>query len=156
MAANSFISVLQINDPRYDVTCYGGFLVELPRRLGTNEALDASMKAMALSFPAIYNKQLSYQALDSYGKALTALRNCLMDQKKAMTPETLCAIYMISICQGWIGRKDEQEAAHVLGMVHLLQRAIPMTKLSEFEKAVRRTVGISIVCAVSFCQAIKD
>lgn len=147
LTAGSFASLLNITDPRYDLTCYGTWIMDLPRRMGTNEALDATMNAMSLTFPIVHSGELPYQALDSYGKALTALRNCLQDPIKAMQAETLSAIYLISICQGWIGRRSHQETAHILAMIHILRTA-QMQKarqLSDFEKVVRRTVAVSIV-----------
>lgn len=147
LTANSFVSILNITDPRYDLSSYATWMVDLPQRMGTNEALDATMNAMTLTFPIVHSGELPYQALDSYGKALTALRNCLMDPKKAMEPETLGAIYLISICQGWIGKRSHQETAHILAMIHILRTAQMQRarELSDFEKVIRRTVAVSIV-----------
>ncbi|EDN95738.1 hypothetical protein SS1G_11617 [Sclerotinia sclerotiorum 1980 UF-70] len=38
----AFISVLEVKDTRYDIGVYGNFLAEIPRRLVTSAALDAS------------------------------------------------------------------------------------------------------------------
>jgi hypothetical protein len=98
-AASAFVSVLQVTDPRYDITCYGGWVLDLPRRLGVNDALDASVQALSAAFPSIHTKNITCKALGTYVKALEVLRMHLADTKKAREPETLCAIYLIMVCQ---------------------------------------------------------
>ena len=99
MLLSDFISTLGIIDVRYDLTYYGGFLSDIPRRLGTNDALDASVGALAASFPYVHTKQLSPDMLDKYGNAQRTLRLHMSDPAKAYTPDTLCAIYLMDICQ---------------------------------------------------------
>ncbi len=84
---------------RYDLTYYGNFLKDLPRRLGTNDALDASVSALASAFPTLYTHQQSPEMLIKYMHALRTLRTSLNDRAKAYTPHTMCAIYLIVICQ---------------------------------------------------------
>ena len=98
-AASAFVSVLQVTDPRYDITCYGGWVLDLPRRLGVNDALDAAVQALSAAFPSIHTKKITCKALSSYVKALEVLRMHLADPKKAREPETLCAIYLVMVCQ---------------------------------------------------------
>jgi hypothetical protein len=88
-------------DLRYNLVWnYGGFLAEVPQRLGTNEALDASVYAVCAAHSSfcVY-KDISVEALTKYSHALRMLRVCLDDPVKASTPETLCAVMMLLICQ---------------------------------------------------------
>ena len=98
-AIGGFISILDVTDPRYDLVCYGGFLKDIPRRLGTNRALDASVDALTSAFSSLYTREHSSAALATYGHAVYVLRICLDDPSMARSVETLCAIYFIMICQ---------------------------------------------------------
>lgn len=97
--ASAFLAVLEVTDIRFDISIYGDFLKEIPRRLGTNEALDASVCALATAFSSIHSRQQSTAMLNGYGKALNSLRVCLNDPAKAQSPDTLCALYLVMICQ---------------------------------------------------------
>lgn len=91
--------MLEVEDIRYSVGAYGGFLTEIPRRLGVNQALDASVDALTTAFSSVYTHQRTSEALAKYTQALTSLRVCLDDPAKSHQPETLCAIYLVMICQ---------------------------------------------------------
>lgn len=105
MAVNAFIARLEVPDIRYDLTCFGEFLRYIPSRLGHNEALDASADALATTFSYTVQGAPSERrvaALRKYGIALNKLRICLGDPKKAKTANTMCAIYLVLVCQ--VGR----------------------------------------------------
>lgn len=95
----AFISVLNVSDLRYDISGFGAFLRELPPRLGRNRALDASVHALTVVFPALYLQEPTPAMLAAYVHALRCLRLTLADRVTAQTPETLCAIYLITLCQ---------------------------------------------------------
>lgn len=97
--SGSLVSRLSVIDPRFSLACYGSFLDEIPRRLGNNAALDASVDALTCSFANLATKQSSPQSITKYGNALSALRLCLNDPVKSKTPETLCAIYFVLISE---------------------------------------------------------
>jgi hypothetical protein len=88
-----------VTDVRYDLACYGGFLNQIPARLGKNPALDASVGAITAAFPSLYTQQLPPDAISRYIDALRALRICLQDPATANSVDTLCAIYLILVCQ---------------------------------------------------------
>jgi hypothetical protein len=96
---SGFMSFLGVTDLRYDFTYYGGFLKDIPRRLGTNDALDASVSALASAFPSLYTQKKTPEMLERYIFALKTLRITLHDPVKAYTSNTLCAIYLMEICQ---------------------------------------------------------
>lgn len=97
--ANAFISTLEISDLRYSVSYYGAFLKYVPQRLGTNQALDAAVQALASASSWLRTRENPTQVLVQYGNALKALRLSLRDPIRAESPETLCAIYLVMICQ---------------------------------------------------------
>lgn len=97
--ASHFISALQVTDVRFDLRIYGPFFVELPRRLGRNRALDASVRALAVSFPSVHTHQYTPDMYKAYGEALGCLRASLSDATTAGSVETMCAVYLIVICQ---------------------------------------------------------
>lgn len=97
--ASAFIFTLEVKDLRYDLSCYGAFLNDIPKRLGSNIALDASVNALSSAFPSLYTHQHSSQTLSKYGNALRALRICLDDPSQAWSANTLCAVYLLLICQ---------------------------------------------------------
>lgn len=96
---SAFVSLLEVADVRYGLECYGPFLRHIPQRLGTNEALDASVSAMTAAFSTVHAHDTSAEALSKYVHALRTLRISLSDPAKRQTSDTLCAIYLIVICQ---------------------------------------------------------
>jgi hypothetical protein len=97
---SEFVHKLEVQDIRFDlVWAYGGLLREIPKRLGTNSALDAAVMAMTSTAADLAAGYKSPEALVRYGSALTALRTCLDNPVTAQSSSTLCAIYLIWICQ---------------------------------------------------------
>lgn len=96
---SAFISVLQVKDARYDLSVYGDFLREIPSRLGTSAALDASVKAIATSYASIYSRKKPIEAFENYGRGLKALRISLNHPVEAISANTICAFYLMAICQ---------------------------------------------------------
>lgn len=97
--ADAFICTLEVKDLRYDLSCYGPFLRDIPKRLGSNIALDASVSVLTSAYSSLYTHQRSLKTLSNYVKALKALRICLDDPSQAWTADTLCAVYLLLICQ---------------------------------------------------------
>lgn len=93
-------------DPKLDIRMqlplnFGGFLVDLPRRLGSNVALDTVADAFVAAFTGFRAGQSSPEAkvIMKHNQALKALRCCLSDSTTAQEPETLAAIQMVMIYQ---------------------------------------------------------
>ena len=97
--AGAFISTLEVKDLRYDLSCYGAFIKDIPKRLGSNAALDASVNVLTSAFSSLYTRQQSLMTLSRYVNALKTLRHCLNDPSQACTANTLCAVYLLLICQ---------------------------------------------------------
>jgi hypothetical protein len=89
-------------DLRYHLSwTYGGYLEDVPRRLGKSEALDAAVDALvcAHSHFAKPHRALAPEALSKYSRAIVTLRVCLNDPMLACTAETLCAVTLLLISQ---------------------------------------------------------
>ena len=96
---SSFTYILGVKDIRYSLGCYGPFLEEIPKRIGNNDALDASVGALSSAFSSLSTRTHSSESLQAYGHALEALRTCLKDDSKARSIDTLCAIYIMLVVQ---------------------------------------------------------
>lgn len=100
LIAGNICSRLSITDLRYDITCFGNFLSEIPQRIGTNRALDMTADAFAAASVNLQTPNSNTtQALVKHGRALRALRDCLSDPAQSTSPETICAIYMTTITE---------------------------------------------------------
>lgn len=99
MMTGALCSALEIKDVRYDLSVYGLFFEDIPRRLGTNSALDASANALTAAFASVHSRRQPRNVLESYVQALKALRVSLNDPKEVGSANTLCAIYLMMICQ---------------------------------------------------------
>lgn len=94
-----YISLFQVDDLRYDPSCYGMFLRKIPSRMGRSETLDASAVAVSKSLRAYQRKNIDAEALSTYVRAIRILRGTLQDPVRANTADTLLSIYMVMICQ---------------------------------------------------------
>ncbi|KAK4446287.1 hypothetical protein QBC34DRAFT_411854 [Podospora aff. communis PSN243] len=138
---SSLISALEVTDVRFDLRIFGPFLPEIPRRLGKSQALDSSVRALVVSFPSVYTRQPTPDMYKSYGEALRHLRVALADSSASASPETLCAVYMVIICQGWIGRGGDFFPSHGEAMAHMLNTAAARRDwMGEFEAEIVNTL----------------
>lgn len=99
MIATAFVAAFQVTDIRYAMAYYGPFLRDIPRRLGNSTVLDSAVKALSTAYPFLHTRSYPPNALFLYGQSLRALRECLNDPAEARSPNTLCAVYLIIICQ---------------------------------------------------------
>ena len=87
---------------------FGVYLVEVPRHLGINPALDAASDALVAAHANLCSNGRfvpQYGLIFKYSKALSALRDALNDPHTAQTSETLCAIMILMIVQ--VGNPSE-------------------------------------------------
>ncbi|EHK21405.1 uncharacterized protein TRIVIDRAFT_52617 [Trichoderma virens Gv29-8] len=156
--SGAFVSLLDVTDPSYDLRCYGPWFKDLPRRLGINTALDAAVEAMVGFYPHLRRHEqssLSRGSVVKYVNALQALRTCLNDPQTANKPETLCAVYVLMICQGWTGRDSDQQMSHGEGLAHLLDAAASKKNPDAFEATIRDTLYIPVVIEAIFNPKIR-
>lgn len=99
---NSFIETMKpTTDLRYNLAwSFGGFLVDIPRRLGVNEALDSAVQVLVDSHQDFCaGLGVTSRVLVGYSRALRMLRSYLNDPVKARTSETLCSVMVLLMCQ---------------------------------------------------------
>ncbi len=92
------------SDLRYSLTwAYGGYFLDVPKRLGTSDALDAAAVALSTAHLRYLSpesgQKVTTEALTRYSHALHVLRVSLDDPVEACTTNTLCAVYLLLICQ---------------------------------------------------------
>ena len=151
---------LAVSDPRFDLSIYGAFLKDIPRRIGSSSVLDAATSALVVTLPLVaswvtarkndQNLQPTGHAtvpmLQQYGRALNALRSALSNPIAAKDPNTLCALYLIVITQGWL----QQEAGHFITHgegVCMILRSIGgnHTAKDAFEKDILSTLYFLVI-----------
>ncbi|KAJ5169235.1 uncharacterized protein N7482_004829 [Penicillium canariense] len=140
-----FANTLANTDVRYDITYYGVFLKEIPRRLGHSVALDASVKAVVTAYPYFRHQNFGADAYMEYCNSLRALRESLNDPVQARSLDTLCAVYLISICQSWLGRYDDKLKSHGEAIAHLLKITDLRKCKSSFEKEMIVTLTVPVI-----------
>lgn len=93
---------LSVKDIRYDVGwAFGTFVSDIPKRLGRSVALDSATRAFVLSLPPSPHtrRQPGSDALENFTAALKATRLALAHPTESKSIDTLCAAYLLLICQ---------------------------------------------------------
>lgn len=143
---SELVNKLEVKDIRFDLCwAYGNLLKEIPPRLGLNSALDASVVALTTACSDLSARRKPHAALIKYGSALNALRGVLNDPFLAQAPETLCAIYIIWICQSWLGEEITSNIGHGAGIVQILATAPYRNSQDPFEKQLLATIAAPVV-----------
>ncbi|KAF2423717.1 hypothetical protein EJ08DRAFT_672424 [Tothia fuscella] len=143
--ASGFVSALEITDIRYDLGCYGLFMKDIPGRLGSNAVLDASVSALTTSYAAFSKRQENAETYANYTHALKALRLCLDNPAQKDKVNILCAIYMLIICQTWIGKRDDHKLSHGEVVAHLLNSTSPQDWRGDFEIQLLVTLCVPLL-----------
>jgi hypothetical protein len=163
MVASNFIAALQITDIRYDLGSYGTFFNDIPSRLGTSDALDAAVNAFTVTFSSIYSYRRPVEVMSSYGRALEALRMSLYDPIESRSANTICAVYLVTLCQvsseksmrdmlaltslkGWIGRRDDHYPHHMRALAYLVNARASQDWEDSFERDLMITLTRAVVC----------
>ncbi|KAJ5150408.1 uncharacterized protein N7500_010597 [Penicillium coprophilum] len=145
MLAAGFIAAFQVTDIRYAVAYYGPFLRDIPRRLGNSTVLDSAVRALSTAYPFLHTGSYPPNALVRYGQSLRALRECLNNPVEARSPNTLCAVYLITICQSWLGKHDDSLTGHSEAIAHLLRAAALHEWTGNFEMEMVITLCVPII-----------
>ncbi|KAL4789489.1 hypothetical protein BDV19DRAFT_374099 [Aspergillus venezuelensis] len=143
--AREFIEVLEVTDIRYDVTWYGPFLENLPRRIGSSPALDAAIGAVTSAVKTLRTHQNHQDAMGKYVNGWKALRTCLSDPEQTKSIHTVCAIYLMMICQSWVGRPDDHFANHGEVLAQILNAAVSQSGRGQFEDNMIVTLSMPVV-----------
>ncbi|KAK2594556.1 hypothetical protein QQS21_007728 [Conoideocrella luteorostrata] len=141
------IQTLEVDDPRFCIVSLGGFFEDVPRRLGRNDALDAATRAFSATMAVVRTGEVTVPMLSSYGKALAALRSVFVKGgEERQSVETLCAIYLVMICQNWMGGSRDEFSVHIHGMLHILNSSAARSWHDGFS---RQLLGVTSLLAVS-------
>ncbi|KAJ5263877.1 hypothetical protein N7478_011482 [Penicillium angulare] len=125
--------------------------------LGSNRALDAATKALVAVYPHFRGSDVAPNALQCYGTGLRVLRETLNEPGQACSPYTLCAIYLMTICQSWLRScEDESEIGHGEALAYLLKNLDLNKCQGWFEKEMITTLTVVVVrlkirCLVVTC-----
>ncbi|KAJ6779426.1 hypothetical protein PWT90_03883 [Aphanocladium album] len=122
--SSRFAAALEIDDPQFDLKCFGEWFARIPTRMGTNELLDNATETFLDAFDDLRSGHQSLVTLSKHGKALTSLANALQDPKQTKSPYTLCSIFMIMIAQMWASKSAQGYISHMEGICHLLNSTI--------------------------------
>ncbi|OBT87208.1 hypothetical protein VE02_04872 [Pseudogymnoascus sp. 03VT05] len=132
---------------RFNLTYwYGEFLQDIPARLGRNEALDSSVKALTAAHSSYcLHKRATPEALVKYSAALRMLRFYLDDPVKACSSETLCAVMLLLMCQGFHGMTDTGWTGHCEGAAQILKARRYYNPNDEFESKLHLSLRAPVV-----------
>ncbi|KAM3420246.1 hypothetical protein BST61_g3535 [Cercospora zeina] len=141
------VDKISIDDVRYDLCfTYGPILKEIPKRLGENAVLDASVSALMATMSDLATRRNTNERYKRFGNALSALRTSLQDPITAYSSMNLCAIFIIWICQGWVGGDQTRVSGHSAGVLKFLSRS-PIRHSSD---VFDRTVLVTMLGPVMF------
>ncbi|KAF5542990.1 hypothetical protein FMEXI_7226 [Fusarium mexicanum] len=156
LVAGSLVHILEFDNPGYDISTYGWFVKDLPRHVGSSKPLDAAIAAFVTGFAPLKDRSVSkVEALDKYVFALRGLREAMQDPEKAFSADNMCSIYLISICQEWLGSDGAATGAgsvnskHHEVLAYLLQSAILRSQFNPSDKPFMQTI-FSVVVLESF------
>ena len=103
MLASALVKRVDLSvDVRFQLTLnFGGFLLDIPRHLGTSAALDAAADSLVAAHARFCSgdRSLEHDVLAKQSRALSTLRHDLDDSVKARSSETLCAAMVLMIAQ---------------------------------------------------------
>lgn len=140
-------AIKRSTDIRYNLGwSFGIFLEEVPRRLGTNEALDRAVDAVTSAHTDFCKRQHgSVQALTKYSAALRTLRVYLDDPVHAQETNTLAAVMILLICQAIMGQTPQQWSGHCEGATQILKARKDFGPRNEFEEKIYMSLRGSVV-----------
>lgn len=146
MLCNALIAKLKAKDDlRYHLTwAYGCFLEDLPRRIGTNAALDTAVDALVCAhsrFSTLARGAANdLESLSKYTHAVKTLRLCLDDPVKARETNTLAAVMLLMMCQSFLGTYVSGYSGHTEGAAIILKTRGYGHPEDEFERNLVLTV----------------
>ncbi|KGO69233.1 YjgF/Yer057p/UK114 family [Penicillium italicum] len=154
---NSFVGAIKRStDLRYNLWwSFGLFLEDVPRRLGSNEALDRAVDAVTTVHAGFCTRQpVSAEALTKYSYALKTLRVYLDDPLQASASSTLCAVMILLICQTFIGNSGQMMSGHAQGAANILHARKNFGPRDEFERKLFLSLRGSVLFESLYNDAI--
>jgi hypothetical protein len=144
---SSFVGAIKRStDLRYNLWwAFGIFLEDVPRRIGSNEALDRAVDALTTAHAGFCTRQpISVEALAKYSHALRTLRVYLDDPLQASASSTLCAVMILLLCQTFMGN-NAQISGHAQGAASILKARKNFGPRDDFERKLFLSLRGSVV-----------
>ncbi|KAF4442611.1 hypothetical protein FACUT_1923 [Fusarium acutatum] len=145
------VAALEITDFRYGLSCYGGFLEHVPRRLGHSHALDISVDLMMSALPYHYTHEIPSQILAKYSGGLKVLRGPQDENGTQLSPEDAAAFHIMVICQSWLGQADDDLKSHGQLLARFIDTATEKGWSSTFELKLLEASAVAL-----FFEALVD
>ncbi|KAJ5595149.1 uncharacterized protein N7459_001357 [Penicillium hispanicum] len=137
LLATAFTSTIKRStDFRYNLWwTFGAFLEDVPRRLGTNEALDRAVDAVTTAHASFCGgRGVTIEMLTKYSRALSTLRVYLDDPVHAQSSSTLGAVMLLLACQTFLGQNTGGWTGHAEGAALILRARKNFGPRDDFEK----------------------
>lgn len=150
---NSFVGAIKRStDLRYNLWwSFGLFLEDVPRQLGSNEALDRAVDAVTTAHAGFCTRQrVSTEVLTKYSYALKTLRVYLDDPLQASASSTLCAVMILLACQIFIGNSGQMMSGHAQGAASILRARKNFGPRDDFERKLFLSLRGSVVNHLQF------
>jgi hypothetical protein len=150
---NAFVQTIKRStDLRYNMWwTFGTFLDEVPRRLGSNEALDRAVDAVTTAHGDFCTRRdTSVDALTKYSQALRILRVYLDDRVHAQSSDTLCAVMILLICQMFLGPSKQCWSGHAEGAALILKARKNFGPRDAFEQKLFLSMRGTVVSVFLF------
>ncbi|KAL2062053.1 hypothetical protein VTL71DRAFT_6319 [Oculimacula yallundae] len=146
MMIGAFCSALEVTDVRYDLGVYGTFMRDIPRRIGSSVALDASIRAVTSTYSSLQTRSKTVDALECYVDGLEVLRKtlCAHDPSQTMSANNLCAMYLMMVCHGWMGEKNDC-TSHGEVFAYMLSKVNPEKFQESFEDELILTLCVPVI-----------
>ena len=129
----------ELDDLRYHITwTFGGYIEDIPKRIGRNNALDAATAALVTTHSTLRlnresNRPIPAEAFQKYSHAIRALREYLDIPARARESETLCAVSLLSICAYFLGERGSR-SYHGEGAAQILKARAYYDPRDDFEQ----------------------
>ncbi|KAI6764386.1 hypothetical protein HG530_008175 [Fusarium avenaceum] len=150
LIASNLVHIIELSNPAYDISTYGWFVKDLPRHIGSSKSLDAAIGAFVAGFSTLQNNTTSkVDAFHRYGNAVTALRESIHSSVEMNLADRMCSIYLIAICQEWLGNTGIDQSKHYEMLGHLLQNAVQNDNLDPSDRGLMQTM-LGVVVLESF------
>lgn len=83
------------------MSVFGGFIQEVPARIGHNAALDAAVTVLVNVHTCLVYKRTAHEIVspELYIRAIKTLQTCLEHPKLGLSPETLCASVLLGLVE---------------------------------------------------------
>lgn len=154
LLANAFTNTIKRStDFGYNMWwAFGGFLEDVPRRLGTNEALDRAVDAITTAHAGFCaGRAVTVEALNKYCRALGTLREYLGHPVHALSSSTLGAVMILLCCQALLGCSKHGGSGHAEGAVQILRARRGFGPRDDFERSLFLSLrGVIVSPSVRF------